>query len=365
MQIKDIVNYFEEIAPVSLQESYDNSGLLIGNYKTEVTGILITLDVTEEVIQEAVELGANLIVAHHPLIFSGLKRLNGNNYIEKTVIKAIKNDIAVYAAHTNLDNVIKSGVNTKICEKLGLTDVKILSPLKNRLNKIVVFVPEDYVEKVRSAIFDAGAGVIGNYDSCSFNTNGTGTFRAGENANPFVGEKDKLHKENEVRVETIVPDFLTNKVISAIKNSHPYEEAAYDIYNLQNKWEQAGAGMVGKLSEPVDEMEFLKKIKDIFGAGVVKYTQLRNVPVKKIAVCGGAGSFLLKDAINSGADVFITADFKYHQFFDAENRIIIADVGHFESEQFTKELFYELLIRKFSNFAIHFTKVNTNPIKYL
>ena len=365
MQIKDIVNYFEEIAPASLQESYDNSGLLIGNYKTDITGILITLDVTEEIIQEAVDLGANLIVAHHPLIFSGLKRINGNNYIEKTVIKAIKNDIAVYAAHTNLDNVIKTGVNTKICEKLGLKNIKILSPLKNRLNKIVVFVPETHTEKVRKSIFDAGAGVIGNYDSCSFNINGTGTFRAGNNTNPFVGKKGELHTENEVRIETVVPDFLTNKVISAIKNSHPYEEVAYDIYNLQNAWEQSGAGMIGKLPEPVDEMQFLKQIKNIFNTGVVKYTKLRNTPIKKVAVCGGAGSFLLKDAISAGADIFITGDFKYHQFFDAENRIIIADMGHFESEQFTKELFYELLTRKFSNFAIHFTKVNTNPIKYL
>ncbi len=365
MIIKQVVDFFEGIAPASFQEDYDNAGLLVGNNSNEVKGILITLDVTEQVVQEAIELGANLIVAHHPIVFSGLKRFTNNNYVERTVIKAIKNDIAIFAAHTNLDSVIYNGVNTKICEKIGLKNLEILSPAKDKLCKLVVFVPADYSEVVRKAIFDAGAGVIGNYDSCSFNQQGTGTFRAGEGANPFVGNKGELHKESEIKIETIIPTHLTNKIIGAMAKAHPYEEPAYDIYPLNNKWKQVGMGMVGELTVAEDEIDFLKRIKKIFNAGSVRYTQLQNKKVKKVALCGGAGSSLLKDAIGVGADVFITGDFKYHQFFDAENRIVIADIGHFESEQYTKELFYELLTRKFSNFAIHFTKVNTNPIKYL
>lgn len=365
MQIKNIVDYFEEIAPSSFQESYDNAGLIVGNNNDNVSGILVTLDVTEEIIQEAIDIGANLIVAHHPIIFSGLKRFNGNNYVERTVIMAIKNDIAIFAAHTNIDSVIYNGVNSKICEKIGLINTQILKPSKNKLNKVVVFVPTDHSEAVRKAIFESGAGVIGNYDSCSFNISGTGTFKAGENSTPFVGEKNTLHQESEIRIETIVPSHLVKKVISAILKSHPYEEPAYDIYPINNEWKQVGEGMVGDLPTPVDELEFLKNIKEIFNVGTIKYTKLKNKKIKKVALCGGAGSFLLNDAINSKADVFITGDFKYHQFFDAENRIIIADIGHFESEQFTKELFYELLTIKFPNFAIYFTKANTNPIKYL
>jgi dinuclear metal center YbgI/SA1388 family protein len=365
MKIRAIIDYFEQIAPLSFQESYDNAGLIIGNKEDEVKAILIALDVTEEVVQDAIEKGANLIVAHHPVVFSGLKRFNGNNYIERTVIKAIKNDIAIFAAHTNLDSVIYNGVNTKICEKIGLENVKILSPVKNKLLKLVVFVPTENVEKVREAIFNEGAGNIGTYDSCSFGIPGTGTFKAGEGSNPFVGEVGTLHEESEIRLETVVPSHLINKVVLAMKKVHPYEEVAYDIYTLENKWDEVGMGMIGNLPEPMDEIEFLLHLKEIFSAGAIKYTQLRNKKIKKVAVCGGAGSFLLNDAVRAGADIFITGDFKYHQFFDADGRLIIADVGHFESEQYTKELFYELLTRKFSNFAIHFTKVNTNPIKYI
>lgn len=365
MKIADIVNYFEEIAPGSFQESYDNAGLIVGEYSAEVTGVLITLDVTEEVIQEAIDEGLNLIVAHHPIVFSGLKRFNGNNYVERSVMLAIKNDIAIYAAHTNIDSVINNGVNSIICEKLKLTNTQILAPVKGKLSKLAFFVPVVNASEVRQAIFKAGAGVIGNYNSCSFNTIGKGTFNPDINANPFVGKVGSLNEEEEVRVETIVPKHLLGKVIAAMLKAHPYEEVAYDVYSLENKWNQVGAGMIGELDEPLDEMLFLKEVKEVFNVGALKYTELRNKKIKKVAVCGGAGSFLLNDAIRSGADIFITGDFKYHQFFDAEGRIIIADIGHFESEQFTKELFYELLTRKFSNFAVRFTKINTNPIKYL
>lgn len=365
MKINELVSYFEEIAPSEFQESYDNAGLIIGNKNTDVKAILITLDVTEEVIDEAIERGANLIVAHHPIVFSGLKRFNGSNYVERTVIKAIKNDIAIFAAHTNLDSVIYNGVNTKICQKIGLENTKILTPGKLKLSKLVVFVPNNFADEVRKTIFESGGGKIGNYDLCSFNSTGSGTFRASEESNPFVGEKGNIHEEPETKIEVVVPSHLMSKVIDAMVKVHPYEEVAYDIYPLQNNWEQMGMGMVGELPEALDEHEFLLKIKEIFKAESIRYTNLLNKKIRKVAVCGGSGSFLLKDAIRAGADIFISGDFKYHQFFDAEDSIIIADIGHFESEQYTKELFYELLTRKFSNFAIHFTKVNTNPIKYL
>ena len=365
MKISKITSYLESIAPLAHQESYDNAGLIVGDKSAALTGILIALDVTEAVVQEAIDANLNLIVAHHPIVFDGLKKITGKNYVERTVIKAIKNDIAIYAAHTNLDSVIINGVNTKIAEKLSLINTKILSPITDQLNKIAVFVPHKNADEVRTAMFEAGAGQIGNYDSCSYNVQGQGTFKAGAGTNPHVGEIDKLHTEPETRIETIVPNHKLNAVISAMIKKHPYEEVAYDVYALKNPWTQVGAGMLGELEKPVKPLDFLEKIKTIFKSDAVRYTQICKTEIKKVAICGGSGSFLLKDAMRANADIFITADFKYHQFFDAEDRIIIADIGHYESEQFTKELFYELLTRKFSNFAVRLTKVNTNPIKYL
>lgn len=365
MKVIDFIKTIEAIAPLSLQESYDNAGLITGTSEQKVNAVMITIDVTEEVIDEAINQKANLIIAHHPIVFTGLKRFNGNNYIERCIIKAIKNDIAIYAAHTNIDSVLQNGVNSKIAEKIGLLNCKILSPIKQSLVKIVVFVPNAYADKVRSAIFDAGAGNIGNYRSCSYNIEGTGTFMANEKAHPFVGNVNQLHTEPEMRIETIIPEYLVNKVLNEIKNTHPYEEVAYDLYPLNNEWEQVGAGMIGELPEPENELTFLNRIKKTFDCKCIKYTKFRNKPVKRIAFCGGSGSSLLKQAIKANADVFLTSDIKYHQFFDADNRIIIADFGHFESEQFTKDLFYEILKRKFPSFAIYLTNVNTNPIKYL
>ncbi len=364
MQIKQITQILEEFAPPALQESYDNAGLIIGNKNDEVSGILITLDVTEEVIDEAIELGYNMIVSHHPVLMGGIKRFNGNNYTERCVIKAIQNKIAIYSSHTNADSVL-SGVNGKICEKLGLTNCKILDPKNEILLKLVTFVPVDHAEIVRNAVFKAGAGHIGKYDSCSFNVQGDGTFRGNEGANPFVGEVGEQHLEKEIRVETIFPSYLKGKVINALIQSHPYEEVAYDVYALKNQWAEAGSGMYGELETPEDEIIFLKRVKEIFGCGSVKFTNRLNKPIKKVAVCGGSGSFLLGKAKAVGADIFISGDFKYHQFFDAENEIIIADIGHFESEQFTKEVFFEILTKKIPNFAVRLSKVNTNPIKYL
>ena len=363
MKIREIISSIESFAPLSFQEDYDNAGLILGNQELEASGVLVTVDVTEEVIDEAIQKNANLIVAHHPVIFSGLKKITGKNYIERIVLKAIKNEIAIYAAHTNLDN-IQGGVNSKIARKLNLQRTKILAPLKNHLMKLVYFVPVDQAAQTRKAIFEAGAGHIGDYDHCSYNLQGVGSFRAGDAANPYVGNKNEDHFENEMRVETVFPKHLKNKILQALIDVHPYEEVAYDLYDLQNTFEKAGSGVIGELEKEIPAQELLQEVKKIFNAQCIRHTRFLNRPVQKIAICGGSGSFLLNEAIKQKADVFISADFKYHQFFDAENKIIIADIGHFESEQVTKELFYELLIKKFPKFAVYLTEINSNPINY-
>jgi dinuclear metal center YbgI/SA1388 family protein len=364
MRISDITSHLESIAPLTLQEQYDNSGLIIGNPQTEISSALLTIDITEEVIDEAIKNGNELIITHHPIVFSGLKRFNGNNYVERCVIKAIKNDIAIYAAHTNFDS-ISGGVNTRICEKIGLKDCKILSPLKGHLLKLVTYIPESHAKEVREAIFDTGAGHIGNYEQCSYNTEGVGTFMGNDDSNPYLGEKGKLHYENEIRFETILPEYLKSKVVNALIKAHPYEEIAYDFYKLENNFPQAGMGMVGYLEKPEEEVDFMRRVKSTFNSKVIKHTKPLGKQIEKVAICGGSGSSLLKNAIASGADIFITGDFKYHQFFDAEERIVIADIGHYESEQFTKDIFYEILTKKFPKFALHLSEVKTNPIQYL
>lgn len=362
--IGDITRYLETIAPPSLQESYDNSGLITGQTNWACTGALVTLDSTEAVIDEAIAEGCNLVIAHHPIIFSGLKKLNGKNYIERTIIKAIKNDVAIYAIHTNLDNV-SLGVNKEIADRIGLVKPQILSHKENTLRKLVVFAPQANADALRDAIFSAGAGHIGQYSHCSFNTPGQGTFMGEEGSNPHMGEVGKLHTEDEIRIESILPAYLEEKVVNAMLAAHPYEEVAYDIYLPDNKSNNIGSGMVGELENPVNELDFLNQLKQTFNCGVVKYTALLNKPVKKVAVCGGSGRFLLNDAIRAGADVFVTSDFKYHDYFDADNRIVVADIGHYESEQFTKQLLHTLLIKKFTTFAVRVSKTGTNPVNYL
>jgi dinuclear metal center YbgI/SA1388 family protein len=363
MKINEITSYINALAPPSLQESYDNTGLIIGNSEKEIISALITIDVTEKVVDEAIEKQAGLIIAHHPVIFSPLKKITGKNYIERIIIKAIKNDIAIFAAHTNLDS-ITGGVNTKICEKLNLQNCRVLKPAKSILKKLVTYIPHEDSLKVREAIFSAGAGHIGNYDHCGYSLEGSGTFRGNKDSNPYVGKKGDIHTEKEVRFETIFPAWLERKIIKALLDTHPYEEPAYDIYSLENLMTTAGMGMTGTLPNPLPEKKFLSVLKKTFRSGCIKHTMLKGKPVKKVAVCGGTGSILLNDAIAAQADFFVTADFKYHQFFDAEGKIIIADIGHFESEQFTKELLIELLTKKFPKFAFHFSKVITNPVYY-
>ncbi len=363
MKVKDIVQIFESFAPKGYQEDYDNSGLSVGDPNMEVSGILCCIDITMDVLDEAVSKKANLIVSHHPLIFRGLKSITGQNYIEEIIIKAIKNDIAFYSGHTNFDN-IENGVNKKIADILGLKDCCILDPLKNSLVKLATFVPVEHVEKVRQALFEAGAGTIGKYDNCSYVTEGIGSFRGGEESNPFVGNKGEIHYEKEVRIETILPSILKSKVIKALLQTHPYEEVAYDIYPLENEFHQAGAGMIGLLPEPVSLKQILEILKNKFNAQGIRYAGQKTDNISKIALCGGSGSFLIPKALQHKADVFITGDIKYHQFFDAGKDLIIIDIGHFESEQFTKDIFYEVLKKKIPKFAVHLSEVKTNPVKY-
>lgn len=363
-KISEILQEIEHIAPRAYQESYDNARLIAGNAHWECTGVLLTLDSTEDIITEAIEKGANLVIAHHPIVFKGLKSFTGSNYVEKTIIKAIKNDIAIYACHTNLDNQL-TGVNAKICEKIGLENTKILNPKSNTLLHLITFVPKSDAETVREAMFQAGAGNIGNYDSCSYNTEGVGTYRANANANPTIGDIEKLHTEPETRIEVILPKHLQHSVLSALKKAHPYEEVAYFLTEILNKNQEIGSGMIGELPNELDSLEFLKLLKTNMNTQLIRHTKLVNKTIKTVAVCGGAGSFLLPFAKQAKADIFITADYKYHDFFDAENNIIIADIGHFESEQFTNEIFAEIITKKYSNFAVHFSKIDTNPINYL
>jgi dinuclear metal center YbgI/SA1388 family protein len=329
----------------------------------EITSALITLDVINDVVDEAIASGCGLIVSHHPLIFGAVKKLTEASDCERMIAKCIKNDIAVYSAHTNLD-FMTGGVSMKMAEKIGLKSTKVLSPLRNKLLKMVVYVPENYLEKVMDAVFDAGAGVTGNYDRCSFSLPGTGTFRAGELAKPFVGTKGKMHFEREARFETILPEELKSKVVSAMLSVHPYEEPAYDLFKIENQSGSAGAGAIGELNEPLDKARFLELIAKLFSAKGIRYSDFSGDKISKVALCGGAGSFLLKEAISSGADAFVTSDIKYHGFFEAERRILLTDIGHYESEKFAVEILYDLIIKKFPTFALRFSEINTNPINY-
>lgn len=363
MKVRDITSYLESIAPLDYQESYDNSGLIVGDPAMEVTAAIVSLDCTEEIVDEAIARGANMVISHHPIVFRGLKKFNGKNYVERTVIKAIEHKIALYAIHTNLDNVL-GGVNTKIASKLGLENISILAPKGECLKKLSVHVPRSAVDAVRDALFAAGAGAIGGYDECSFNQAGYGTFRPREGANPTIGEVGVQERVEETKIEVVFPAFLERKVLVAMFSSHPYEEVAYQVVRLDNTLQSVGAGAIGNLSELMSGEEFLRHLKQALGLNIVRHTALLGRPISRVAVCGGAGSFLLADAIRSGADVFVTADFKYHEFFDAEDKTIVADIGHFESERFTQELLLEIIQKKFPNFAVRLTELDTNPIKY-
>ncbi|MFZ4862404.1 Nif3-like dinuclear metal center hexameric protein [Sphingobacterium sp. Mn56C] len=363
MKIKELTQYLESIAPLAYQESYDNAGLIVGDMETAITQVLISLDCTEAVVDEAIAKGCNLIVSHHPIVFKGLKKFNGANYVERTIIKAIKHGIALYAIHTNLDNVT-GGVNSKIAEKLSLENQAILSPKPGLLKKLVVYVPRTDVEQVRQALFDAGAGRVGDYDQCSYNTAGYGTFRPLPGANPAIGQIGEQERVEETKIEVVFPALLQRQIVVALLAAHPYEEVAYQIYALENSLQDVGAGIIGNLAEPMSATAFFAYLKDRLHVKVIRHSQILDKPISRVAVCGGSGGFLLNDAKRSGADIFITADYKYHEFFDAEGKLVIADIGHFESEQFTQELLLEIITKKFVNFAVLLTEIDTNPIKY-
>ncbi|MFV0604612.1 MAG: Nif3-like dinuclear metal center hexameric protein [Niabella sp.] len=361
--IAAITEFLESIAPPSIQESYDNSGLLTGQHAWPCSGVLCCLDVTEAVVDDAIKNNCNLIVAHHPIIFSGLKKITGSNYVERTIIKAIKNDIAIYAIHTNLDNVI-DGVNGMMAAKLGLQNISILAPQKGLLKKLFFYVPAQNAPEVMNAIFETGGGSIGNYSECSFSVNGTGTFKPNEKATPFIGQIGKREEADELKIEILFPNYLEAKIINNLKQNHPYEEVAYEVITIDNRHQYIGSGVIGELSEPISEKDFLTILKSRFQLKMLKHTRFTGNPIKKVALCGGAGSFLTKDAINLKSDIYISSDIKYHEFFEADNKILLADIGHYESEQFTIELLVTQLEQKFPNFAVLKTVVNTNPVHY-
>ena len=363
MKIREILSELEKLAPLSLQEDYDNAGLSVGHPEKETKGCIICLDVGESTIDEAVSKNCGLIISHHPVIFKGLKRLTGQTMTERIVAKAIREDIAICSMHTNLDNIF-DGVNRELCRQLGLVNTSILRKTGGLLRKLVTFCPSGDAEKVREALFNGGAGHIGEYDRCSFNTEGTGSFRAGEKTNPYVGEPGEFHFENETRIETIFPAYRQKNIIQALLESHPYEEVAYDIYPLENEFNLAGAGMIGELEVKISESEFLQKIKDVLKVPFIRHSPLLGKMVGTIAVCGGSGSFLLQDAMRQDADFFVSADIKYHQFFDADGKIVIVDAGHYETEQFTCNLLADYLKKKFANFAVQISETPVNPVKY-
>ena len=361
VKIKDIANALEMFAPLPLQDGFDNAGLQIGLTEAEVAGVLLCLDVTEAVVDEAVALGCNLIVSHHPLIFSPLKRITGSNYVERCVIKALANGIAIYSAHTNIDNA-PGGVNYRIAEKLGLQNVRILVPKEDALLKLAVYVPVSAADAVRNALFEAGCGNIGNYDSCSYNVEGFGTFKANEGCNPFCGEVGELHREGEVRIETVLPAYLKNKVVAALLKAHPYEEPAYDIYPLKNSWGSVGSGVIGELPAECDELELLQCVKERFAVGCVRHTPLLGKAVKRVALCGGAGGSFAGAAMAAGADVYITGEARYHDLFSYTGKMLVAVIGHYESEQYTMDIFKEIILGACPGIRVVTTTVNTNPL---
>ncbi len=363
MQLKQIIDYLEAKVPLVGQEDYDNCGLLVGDTSVEISNVLVALDCTERVVEEAIQKKCELIICHHPLIFKGLKSITGQNYVERTLLKCIQHNIALYAIHTNLDNH-RYGVNDEIARRIGLQNVRILAPKNQQLYKLSVYVPTEKIDEVNRAIFNAGAGKIGNYESCQFRVLGVGSFKPVGNAVPTEGKLNQLTEQQEFKVDYLVQKNVLSDVLSAMKMAHPYEEVAHDIIALENFNQDEGAGMIGELETAMDEGEFLSLLKETFHCGAIRHTELRGKRINRVAFCGGAGSFLLSKAMQNNADAYITGDFKYHEFFDADNKILIADIGHYESEQFTTNLIASFLKEKFTTFAVHLTEINTNPINY-
>ncbi|MFN3757266.1 MAG: Nif3-like dinuclear metal center hexameric protein [Flavobacterium sp.] len=370
MTIQSLLPLLENMAPTSYAEDFDNVGLLTGNLEQDITGILVCHDALENVIQEAIDTKCNVVVCFHPILFSGLKKITGSNYVEKAIILAIKHDIAIYAVHTGLDNH-PEGVNKIMCKALGIENSKVLISKENYIRKLVTFtIPENF-ETLRNALFEAGAGNIGNYEDCSFSSKGIGTYMGNESSNPEIGERFEFVENEEIKIEVTFEKHLESSILKALFNHHVYEEVAYEIYELKNKHQNIGLGHIGNLPKPMTEENFLKHVKDCLECGIIRHSAILGKPIERVAVLGGSGSFAIKAAIRAKADVFITSDLKYHQFYEAENQIILMDVGHFESERFTKNYIVDYLKEKMLNFApafetgrIFLSEQNTNPVKY-
>ncbi|WP_300485688.1 Nif3-like dinuclear metal center hexameric protein [Flavobacterium sp.] len=363
MKIKAILDVLEEMAPLAYAEDFDNVGLLVGDANATATGVLVCHDALENVIDEAIRRQCNLIVCFHPILFSGLKKITGKNYVERSIVKAIKNDIAIYAVHTALDNH-QQGVNKIFCDALGLTNTRVLIPKSNFIQKLVTYTIPENATKLRNALFEAGAGKIGNYEDCSFTSQGMGSYMGNENSNPEIGERFEFVEAAEIKIEVTFEKHLQGKILKALFQNHVYEEVAYEIYALQNTHQNIGLGMTGELENPMDESEFLQLVKDKMQADGIRHSAFAGKKIKKVAVLGGSGSFAIGNAISAQADAFITADLKYHQFYEAENKLLLADIGHFESERYTKNYIVDYLTKKIANFAIILSEENTNPVKY-
>ncbi len=364
MIVKEVTAVLEELAPLAYAEDFDNVGLLVGSYTQEVSGILVTLDTLENVVDEAIVNKCNLIISFHPIIFSGLKRITGSSYVERVVIKAIQNNVAIYSMHTALDNS-SEGVNAKICEVLDILNPKILIPQKNTIKKLTTYAPIHESEQLTNTLFEAGAGTIGNYSNCSFTNQGIGSFKADKHAKPTIGTIGETHFEKEAQINITFSAGVEKEVMQALFKNHPYEEVAYEVITLENANQDIGMGMVGALKKPMGETAFLKLVQQKMKASGIRHSKLLNKNIEKVAVLGGSGAFAIQAAKAAGADIFITADVKYHQFYEADDKIVIADIGHFETEQFTKNLLVDYLTKKIPNFAIRLSESITNPIKYL
>lgn len=363
MKIKEFIKEFEQIIPVRQAEDFDNVGLLCGNPEREISGVLIAHDALEFIIDEAIEKNFNLILCFHPIIFSGLKSITGKNYVERAVLKALENKIAIYAIHTAFDNDY-FGVNYKICEVLGLKNQQVLMPKKNQLKKLEVYVPTDSAEKLRNALFVAGAGNIGFYDECSFTIQGDGTFRPLEGSNPVTGTHNERENANEVLLSVIFEDYKKHQILFAMKQNHPYEEVAYQLISLDNENQYTGLGRFGDLETEMNETDFLKFVKEKFNLNIIRHSSLNNKKIRTIGVLGGSGVSGIKAAMSAKCDAYITGDVKYHDFFSAEGKMLICDIGHFESEQFVVQQLFEILSEKFTTFAIAKTTQITNPVNY-
>lgn len=364
MKIKAILDILEQMAPLAYAEDFDNVGLLTGNADDTATGVLVCHDALESVIDEAIAKNCNLVVCFHPILFSGIKKLTGKTYVERALLKAIKNDIALYAVHTALDNH-KQGVNKIFCDALGIINTKVLVPKENFIYKLVTYTTPENAEKLRNALFKAGAGNIGNYENCSYSSQGTGTYKGTDESNPVIGERGEFIESDEIKIEVTFEKDLKNRVLKALFNNHIYEEVAYELYQLQNQHQNIGLGMTGELETAIDEKEFLLHVKDKMQAGGIRHSEFTNKQIKKVAVLGGSGSFAIKNAIAAGADAYITADLKYHNFYEAENKILLADIGHFESERYTKNYIADYITKRVEGVPVLITLVNTNPVKYL